>query len=220
MRRLIAGILLLAPTLASSQSKGEMPATSRIGADGGPGPATLDASGKYVAQPKVGDLVNNPPYSHWAQFRQGSFVTVKEVTTLADGSIGQAVITSRLLSKTKDKIRVEILVSAGGVGSWASVSESTRTISEYPAKVRFEDSQTPDAAGYTVTEGKELIEHKGKQVETEWIESSVTHGDETTVEKLWTVQRIPGGILKRTVEKRRGNQVVSAVTHVVEYSAK
>jgi hypothetical protein len=210
MRRLLGILLLMTPILASSQSKvGALASTGTGAPDAGPG-----------ARPRIGQTVNNPLYSHWAQFKPGTSVTVKEVTTLPDGTVGTAVITSKLLSKTKETIRVETLVSAGGVGSWASATDTTRTVSEYPAKVSFEEAQTPDAAGYSVTEGKELVEYKGKQVETEWIESSVTHGDETTVERLWTVQTIPGGILKRTVEKKRGDQVVHATTHLVEYTVK
>jgi hypothetical protein len=170
--------------------------------------------------PKAGDMVNNPPYAHWSQFRVGTSVTVKEVVTLPDGSVGEAVITSKLLSKNKDKLQVETLVTTGGAKSWAATSEKTKTVTEYPAKVRFEQFQSPLSSGYSVSEGKELLEVKGKKVETEWVEATTTMGDETTVEKLWTAKDVPGGIVKRAVTKKKGGEVVQSSTELIEYRAK
>jgi hypothetical protein len=170
--------------------------------------------------PKAGDMVNNPPYAHWSQFRLGTSVTVKEVVTLPDGSVGEALITSKLISKSKEKLQVETSVTTGGAKSWTAASEKTKTVTEYPAKVRFEQFQSPISSGYSVSEGKETIEVKGKKVETEWIEATTTMGDETTVEKMWTAKDIPGGIVKRSVTKKKGGQVVQSSTELLEYRAK
>jgi hypothetical protein len=170
--------------------------------------------------PKAGDVVNNPPYSHWAQFVPGATVTIKEVVTLPDGSVGQAVITSKLLTKSKDKVQVETLVTTGGGQTWAAASEKTRTVTSFPAKVHYETFQSSGTSGYSVLEGKEILAVKGKQLETEWVESSTTVGDETITEKIWTAREIPGGIVKRDVIKKKGSDVAHASTELVEYKAK
>jgi hypothetical protein len=202
MRHALAALLVLAaPSVARAQSA-NAPDTS-------PEPP-----------PKTGDMVNSPPYAHWSQFRPGTSVTVREVVTLPDGSVGEAVITSTLISKSKDKLQVETLVTTGGAKSWTAASEKTRTTTEYPAKVRFEQFQTPISTGYSVREGKELLEVKGKKVETEWVEATTTIGDETTVEKMWTAKEIPGGVVKRAVTQKKGAQVVQSSTELVKYTAK
>jgi hypothetical protein len=75
--------------------------------------------------------------------------------------------------------------------------------------VKFENTHTPPSAGYSVTEGKEVVDVDGKQVEAEWVEATATNGDETVVEKVWTVQNVPGGIVKQTIVKKKAGKVVS-----------
>jgi hypothetical protein len=76
-------------------------------------------------------------------------------------------------------------------------------VTDFPAKVKFERTHTPPEAGYSVTEGKETVEVKGKMVETEWVEATATNGDETVVEKIWTAGDVPGGIGSRRSRRRR-----------------
>ena len=172
-------------------------------------------------RPKPGDMVNNPPYAHWAQFGVGMSVTTKEVVTLADGTTVESVITSKLVSKSKDRLTVETLVTAGGADKQAGVAEQTRTLTDFPAKVKFERTHSPETAGYSVTEGKEIVDVKGKQVEAEWVEATSTKGDETVVEKVWTAQDVPGGIVKHAVTKKKGAQVASqSAVELVEFVVK
>jgi hypothetical protein len=218
MRRALAALLVLAaPSFALAQSVD----------------ATLDATAKGLLQaalppgdkpaeapPKAGDMVNNPPYAHWSQFKPGATVTVKEVDTEADGSVAEIVITSKLIAKSRTQVKVETVVTLGGAGSSGSGGERTQTLEEYPAKVRYEQSQSPGTAGYSITEGKESIQFKGKPVETEWLESTLTNGDEITVEKIWTTKDVPGGIVKQTMTRTHGTQVTKTSTDLVDYKAK
>ena len=62
---------------------------------------------------------------------------------------------------------------------------------------------------------------KGKQVEAEWVESSATNGDETVVEKMWTVQDVPGGMVRQTVTRKKGGKVSSqSALEVVQFTAR
>ncbi len=208
-------VLLLSQGMAWAQSGKESPAAT-------PPPVgettTKPANATPTEHPKVGDVVNNPPFAHWAQFKPGASVSLKEVTTLPDGSVGVSTITSKLLSKSKKSVKVETVVSTSGNGPFAASSETTRTVTEFPAKVHYEDAQTLDPT-YSVSEGKEVLAVKGKQFDTEWVESSAKNGEELTVEKLWTVQEVPGGIVKRTVTRKKRDETVTALTELLNYVA-
>ena len=54
-----------------------------------------------------------------------------------------------------------------------------------------------------------MVDVKGKMVETEWVEATATNGDETVVEKVWTAQDVPGGIVKQTITKKKAGKVAS-----------
>jgi hypothetical protein len=226
MHRAFALILVLAtPGVALAQTGTDMlnkAAKGAVDAVIPPGEAPADAAkAAETPPPKPGDMVNNPPYAHWSQFAIGTSVTTKEAVTLTDGTIAEAVITSKLISKSKDKLTVETVVTAGGAGKQTGAVEQTKTLTDFPAKVKFEQANTPAAAGYAVTEGKELVDVKGKQVEAEWVEATATNGEETVVEKVWTARDVPGGIVKQTVTTKKGAQVTnSSVTELVEYVAK
>ncbi len=181
---------------------------------------SLAAAVAFAEGPKPGDLVNNPPYAHWAQFAVGTSVTVKEVVTLADGGVAEAVVTSTLVAKDKDKLTVETVAVAGAGASHGGAAEETKTVTDYPAKVKFERAHSPAGVGYSVTEGKEVVDVKGKALETEWVEATSSNGDETVVEKIWTAKDVPGGIVKQTVTRKKGGKVASQSTLAVVGTAK
>ena len=227
MRRALAVILVLAaPGAALAQQGTDVLNKAAKGAiDAVLPPGEKPAEGAIPAEaappPKPGDLVNNPPFAHWSQFAVGTTVTQKEVVTLASGGTAENVIASKLVSKSKEKVTVETVVTAGGAGSQAGAVEQTKTLTDFPAKVKFEGANSPAEAGYSVTEGKELVDVKGKQVEAEWVEATATNGDETVVEKVWTAKEIPGGIVKQTLTRKKGASVASqSELVIVEYLAK
>lgn len=162
--------------------------------------------------PKPGDMVNNPPFVHWSQFAVGTSVTTKEVVTLADGSVEEVIATAKLVEKAKDHVTVETVVTGGEADKKDAALEQTKTVTDFPAKVKFERTHTPPSVGYSVTEGKEAVEVNGKTVDAEWVEATATNGDETVVEKVWTAQDVPGGIVKQTITKKKGGKLTSQST--------
>ena len=98
------------------------------------------------------------------------------------------------------------------------MAESTKTLTTFPAKVKMNQVDTPADASITVTEGAEEIDVKGKKVSSEWVQAVTSNGDEVTTEKVWTARDIPGGLVKRTMTRKKGDTVTSvSVLELVEY---
>lgn len=183
--------------------------------------AQQPAASAPAPAPKPGDMVTNPAYAHWAHFAVGSSVTQKEAVTLADGTLVESVSTARLVSKSKQKLTVEMTVAAADATKRSGAADETKTLTTYPAKVKFEDIHTPESGGYSVTTGKEVLDLKGKMTEVEWVEASTTNSDGTVTEKDWYTVDVPGGLVKQTVTKKKGDKVSSQSTlQLVDMKAK
>ena len=149
MRRALAMFLVLAaPGVALAQTGGDMlnkAAKGAIDAVVPPSDASPDAAKAAETPPKAGDMVNNPPFAHWSQFAIGTSVTTKEVVTLPDNSTAEAVVTSKLVSKSKDKLTVETVVTAGGAGKQGGQDVRTERAHENTLPLsppRFRESPT------------------------------------------------------------------------------
>jgi hypothetical protein len=191
----------------------------------GPTLAQQASSGGGAPQPppspKPGDVVTNPAYAHWAAFAVGTSITHKEAVKLADGTLVESMITARLVKKSKDKLTVETTLVAADATKRAGAADESKTLTTYPAKVKYEDIHNVDSGGYSVTQGKEVIDVKGKSIEAEWVEATTTNSDGTVTEKDWYAIDIPGALVKQTVAKKKGSQVTSSSTlEVVDIKAK
>jgi hypothetical protein len=155
--------------------------------------------------PRPDELVNNPAYAHWARFKRGTTVVQKQTVTLSDGRTIEHDITVRLAEKSKDKVVIETTQTPTMDG----MVSSTRTFTTFPAKVRMERVQTPRATLDSFTEGEEDITVQGKKLTAHWIEAATKAGDEITTRKVWSVWEIPGGVVKETIVRKKGEQVLS-----------
>jgi hypothetical protein len=163
------------------------------------------AAGAQSAKPGPDELVNNPPFVSWAQFKPGTTVMQKEVVSMPDGRKLEQLITYRLVQRNKERVVVEATVK----DKMAGATESSRTVSTYPAKVKMKEVSTETGPDSSVTEGKEEMTVKGKKLTVEWIEAVIKSGDEVWTEKMWTAREIPGGIVKQTVVHKRGDQLIT-----------
>jgi hypothetical protein len=165
------------------------------------------------AKPKPDDMVNNPPYAHWSALKPGATVTQREVVSLPDGRKLELVITHKLVQKNRQRAVVETTVKENIPG----MVESSRTVTSYPAQVKMSEAGTADVS---VSEGKEEVTVKGKKVAAEWVEAVTRYGDEVWTEKMWTARDIPGGIIKRTLTRKRGDAVLSeSVLEIVDFKS-
>jgi len=172
------------------------------------------AAAAQSATPGPDEMVVNPPFASWSQFKPGTTVTQKEVVSLPDGRKLEQVITYKLLQRNKARVLVESSVKdtlAGNV-------DTARTVNSYPAKVRMSEVSTPPGPDASVTEGKEDMTVKGRKLAVEWVEAVTKSGDEVWTEKMWTAREIPGGIVKQTLVHKRGDKVITeSVLEMVDF---
>jgi hypothetical protein len=168
------------------------------------------------------DLVTNPRYKGWADFKPGATVTHKENTRFPAGSpqgkyyprgIDERDVTYKLIAVTPEKVVVETVVLDYELLSQVEAAP-TRII--YPAKVKrayVEEAREQ----LKVKEGKEDVEVQGKTYKNcEWYETTRMTGDgEVMTRKRWIAPEVPGGIVKEVTVTKRGDQVVAETTTTV-----
>jgi hypothetical protein len=163
-------------------------------------------------KPAPEEMVNNPPFENWSAFPVGTTVTQKETVKLNDGSTVAIDVSSKLVKRDKDAVVVETTMGEAGAAASTGMAGSSTTVTTFPAKVRMSQANSPAVAGTSVTEGTEAVDYKGKTVTAEWTNAVVQNGDETTEEKIWTLKDVPGGIVRRTIVKKKGGEIVSSST--------
>ena len=165
------------------------------------------------ARPGPDEMIDNPPFANWAQFKPGTTVMQKEVVSMPDGRKLVQMITYRLVKKNKALVVVESMVK----DEMAGATDSIRTVNSYPARVKMRDVST-DAGDASVTEGKEEMAVKGKKLTVEWVEAVTRSGDDLWTEKMWTAKEIPGGIVKQTVVHKRGDKLLTeSVLEMIDF---
>ena len=172
------------------------------------------SAGAQSAKPGPNEMVDNPPFANWAQFKPGTTVTQKEVVTMPDGHKLEQTITHKLVQKNKDRVVVETIVK----DKMAGTEESTRETKVYPAKVKMSEVSTETGPDVAVTEGKEEMTVKGKKLAVEWVEAVTKSGDDVWTERMWTAREIPGGVVKQTLLHKRGDKVLTeSVLEMIEF---
>jgi hypothetical protein len=49
----------------------------------------------------------------------------------------------------------------------------------------------------------------GKKVTAHWVQAVTRNGDETATRKVWSAREVPGGTVRETMVRKRGDQVLS-----------
>jgi len=171
-------------------------------------------AGAQSPRPGPDEMVNNPPFAHWAQFKPGTTVTQREVVTLPDGRKLEQTITYKLVRKGQDQLIVQSTVKDKS----ADAGQNTQTTTTYVARVKMRDISTAANPDVAVTDGKEEMSVKGKKLAVEWVEAVIRSGDEVWTEKMWTAREVPGGIIRQTLVHKRGDKVLSeSVLEMVDF---
>jgi hypothetical protein len=168
------------------------------------------------------DLVTNPRYKGWAEFKPGATVTHKELTRIRAGSpegkyyprgIDERDVSYKLVSVSPDKIVVETIVLDYQLLSQVEAAP-TRII--YPAKVKREYVEEARER-LKVKEGKEDVEVLGRTYKNcEWYETTRMTGDgEIMTRRRWIAPEVPGGIIKEVTVTKKGDQVIAETTTTV-----
>ena len=167
------------------------------------------------------DLVTNPRYKGWAEFKPGATLTHKEKTRFPAGSpqgkyypegVDERDVTYKLVSVSPDKVVVETVVLDYELLSQIEAAP-TRII--YPAKVKRTNVEGARER-LKVKEGKEDVEALGKTYKCEWYETTRTTADgEVVTRKRWIAAEVPGGIVKEVTVTKKGDQVIAETTTTV-----
>jgi hypothetical protein len=157
----------------------------------------------------------NPPYKNWAAFNVGASSTLKSVlvdhssddpntidTTARPQGAAEQLTTYKLTQKTPEKIVIEQTDTDIEAGS---ETEHPAVKITYPATVSTPKPSNADVS--EVKEGEEEIEVAGKPTKVHWVESTVKIGGETSMEKLWWTDAVPGGTVKLVTTKKQGDKV-------------
>jgi hypothetical protein len=187
-------------------------------------PALAALSCLALATARAGDaddLVTNPRYKGWADFKPGATVTHKEQTRFPAGSpqgkyyprgVDERDITYKLVSVGPDKAVVQTVVLDYEL---LSQVEAAPTRITYPAKVKR--AYVEEAREHlNVKEGKEDLEVLGKTYKCEWYETTRTTADgEVVTRKRWIAAELPGGIVKEVTVTKKGDRVIAETTTTV-----
>jgi hypothetical protein len=157
----------------------------------------------------------NPPYKNWALFNVGASSTLKSVlidhsnddpntidTTARPEGASEQLSTYKMIQKSPEKIVIEQTDTDIETGS--EVEHPAAKIS-YSATVSGPKPANANVSG--VKEGEEEIEVAGKPIKCQTVESTIKIGDETSTNKLWWTDAVPGGTVKQVTTKKQGDKL-------------
>lgn len=162
------------------------------------------------------DLVDNPKYRFWANFKPGATSTYTQTTTFhgpekasVPGGIEHKTITYRLVSVGKDKVVVLTTVIEE---DFLSTVESAPTRITYPAKVKKANLQAFLQEWNAKEEKDETIKVGGKDIKCKVRAGSHKVEGGSVEAKLCYSDTVPGGVVTHSRKTRDGNAVVADTT--------
>jgi hypothetical protein len=175
----------------------------------------LTSSLSFVAVAGDKEMVSNPYYKHWANFKPGSTVSLTEKTVFAgpeksqvpDG-VDEKVITSKLLSVGRGSVTVEVVVVER---DFLSSIESAPTKKTYPFMVT-KANLSAGLHGVNPKKGEETIDVMGKKLTCTTFSGTEKKDGAEVEHKLWMNDMIPGGVVKHTRVTRQDGKLVADTT--------
>ncbi len=170
------------------------------------------------------EMVENPRYKFWANFKKGSkAVHVEEVKFSSDdqdlvpGGVAQKEITYTLLKVTPEFVSVKTVVKER---DFLSYIQSAPTTIFYPAKVKKSHLQTLiNETGAKVTDVK--VTHKGKEYPCKLLTGKMKSGGQEIEFKKWVSEEVPGGIFRQErIARQDGTVVYEATIEVKKITVK
>jgi hypothetical protein len=163
------------------------------------------------------EMVINPMYKSWANFKPGSISSRLEVTVFGEGGGGKSllpdgtdekIIVHKLLTVSPDNVVVEVLVAEK---EFLGVLESAPTRMVYPAKIKKAHLQAA-LLELDAKKGEESLMVLGKKLECKTIFGTVNREGSTIEHKVWYSDMIPGGVVKRSRTTSQDGKVVAKTT--------
>jgi hypothetical protein len=178
---------------------------------------TILVTSSFLTVQAAGDdeMVDNPMYKYWSNFKKKSTVTLSEKTVFgqADKSevpegIEEKVVTYTLTSVSPESAVVRIVVTER---EFLGFLETAPTKKTFPAKVK------KSLIKATITElggkvGEEELEVDGKKLACKTLTGSFKKDDTMVEHKSWYSDTVPGGLVKRTRTTKQDGKLVADTT--------
>lgn len=162
------------------------------------------------------EMVENPKYKFWSNFKPGATATYTEVTKLGGpekagnpGGIEHKTITYRLQSVSKDKV---VVVTTVVEEDFLSTIESAPTRLTFPAKVK-KANLVAFLNEWHATDGKDEMVKIGEKNITCKVKAGTHKIEGGSVEaKFCFSDAVPGGVVKHTRITKGGDVVIAETT--------
>jgi hypothetical protein len=170
-----------------------------------------------TAVDKDDEMVDNPMYTAWANFKPGATATLSEHTSYSGDTNpvpDRKTITYTLVSVSPDKV----VVSAAVVEQEAlGTVESAPTKHTYPAKLQksYLAKAVPELEA---KKGEETITWKDKEVPCKTLSGSYKKEGEEVEFKFWMNDSVPGGFVKRTRTLKQKDDTITTTATLQSYS--
>ncbi len=142
------------------------------------------------------EMIDNPEYTQWSQFKVGAFATMKTETSMGEQSTTMTTKT-KLVELADDHAVLETTTTMTMMGQEIKQPAQKRQV---PAKIAKMDP--PEVEGQddmpkpTMKEGTETVTVKGKSIACKTVESTFEYSGMKTWSKSWSSDKVPGSIVK------------------------
>ncbi|MGF1580838.1 MAG: hypothetical protein ACFCD0_15860 [Gemmataceae bacterium] len=182
------------------------------------GGVLLLAMSATLVQAGDDEMVENPRYKYWANFKKNATVVHVEkvmynddTKQLVPGGVAKKVITYKLVKVTPKAALVRTVVKEQ---DFLSTIQSAPTTIIYPAKVKKAYlAALINEAGAKVKDIK--VKYKGKEYPCKLLMGKTTSGEQEIEFKKWISTEVPGGIFKQVRVARQGGEVQYEATITV-----
>ncbi len=167
------------------------------------------------------EMVANPAYKNWSEFKKGTSVTQKEIVidksgddpntidaTATPPGPNERLITYKLIDKSPERVVVQKIITEVEGGNLVE-HPPLRII--YPARIakKYTDQGHPKSKVEDFKEGEEALTVQGKKIDCHWVESRIKIGDEESIAKVWAASDVvPGGTVRAITVKKQGGKVL------------
>ena len=165
------------------------------------------------AQDPQQEMVDNPHYQYWHNYKPGATVVHEERTKAADSESSQGPdekrITYKLLEANDKEVVVEMVVTEKEPLGYIQEAP-TRYI--LPAKVSRQDLERQMQMTGAKT-GEEVLKVQGRELKVRTMTGTIKEPDGTEKQyKVWLSDDVPGAIVKKVQTTRQNGAVVAETT--------
>ncbi len=161
------------------------------------------------------ELVDNPLYKHWAQFKPGSYSVLRTYFD-ASGKVIQSRIRQTLLKVTPTEVIITKKPGMMREEQWVDMVEHKVKI---PARITPEEAAKQEPEN-TAGEGEEELDIAGQKLQTHWVALDTLFARVQKNSKIWTSEEVPGRVVKEDTVTNPGTGVEAGVSSlVIEFKA-